>query len=260
MSAALLAGLLAGIAGGAVGTLVVARRMASISGGLAHAAFGGVGLGYLLGFDPMLGATLFAVAGGLAIAAARPRLQAAFDTLIAMVWAGGMALGMLFVALAPGTAPDIEGFLFGDILRAAPPYLAAAAALDVAIVALGLLLYKELLATSFDEDFAEVAGVPVQGLTLLLLGLVGLTVVILIRVVGVILVIALVTVPAATARHFTRTLGGTMALAAVLGVALCEAGLVAAGALAVPPGPVIVLLGIALYLASAGGRRLGGGR
>ncbi|RMG44712.1 MAG: metal ABC transporter permease [Acidobacteria bacterium] len=259
---ALAAGLLAGIAGGVVGSLVVARRMASISGGLAHAAFGGVGLGYLLGFDPLLGAALFAVGCALAVGAVQLRLGTGIETLIAVAWAGGMALGMLFVALAPGYAPDLMSYLFGSILLVPPGFLSAAALLDAAVVAGAILFYDELQAVSFDEDFARVAGVPASALHLGVLAAAALTVVLLIRIVGVILVIALVTVPAAIARHWTATLKGTMIVAAGLGVALCEAGLLlayAAGAATgadVPAGPTIILAGIGAFAASAAVRAL----
>ena len=261
---ALAAGLLAAVACGIVGTLVVVRRIASISGGLSHSAFGGVGLGYLLGFEPMLGALGFGVLSALGIGVAELKLRQGMDTLIAMVWAVGMALGILFVSLAPGQAPDLLGYLFGNILLVSPGYVALVAVLDFVIVGVVLLLFRRLRAVAFDEEFAWVIGVPVGALFLLLLTLVALTVVVLIRVVGVILVIALLTIPAAVARHWTDRLSRMMAFAVLTGAVSIAAGLFLTFGLSsefgvdLPTGPSIILLAAAVYAASAGLRALTG--
>ncbi len=261
---ALAAGLLAAVACGIVGTLVVVRRIASISGGLSHSAFGGVGLGYLLGFEPMLGALGFGVLSALGIGVAELKLRQGMDTLIAMVWAVGMALGILFVSLAPGQAPDLLGYLFGNILLVSPGYVALVAVLDLVIVGVVLFLFRRLRAVAFDEEFAWVIGVPVGALFLLLLTLVALTVVVLIRVVGVILVIALLTIPAAVARHWTDRLSRMMAFAVLTGAVSIAAGLFLTFGLSsefgidLPTGPSIILLAAAVYAASAGLRALTG--
>ncbi|MDH3214111.1 MAG: metal ABC transporter permease [Myxococcales bacterium] len=253
----LIAGLLASVACGILGTYVVSKGMASISGGLSHAAFGGVGLGYLLGFPPMLGAAGFGVLAGLVVGLAYRRLHSGLDALIAMVWAVGMALGIVFVALAPGYAPDLMSYLFGSLLFVSWDYVALVCALDVVIAVAVLLLYKELQAVSFDEEFAEVAGVPVERLLLVLLALIAFAVVTLIRVVGVILVIALLTAPAAIARHWSTTLARMMGVATCVAAGCTTAGLFlsygisGAFALSVPPGPLIILLAVAGYGISA---------
>ena len=261
---ALAAGLLAAVACGIVGTFVVVRRIASISGGLSHAAFGGVGLGYLLGFEPMLGALGFGVLSALGIGVAELRLRQGLDTMIAMVWAVGMALGILFVSLAPGQAPDLLGYLFGNILLVSPGYVGLVALLDLLIVGTVLLLFRRLRAVAFDEEFAWVVGVPVEALFLLLLTLVALTVVVLIRVVGVILVIALLTIPAAVARHWTDRLSRMMALAVLTGAVSIAVGLFLTFGLSsefgidLPTGPSIILLAAAVYGVSAVARSLTG--
>ena len=261
---ALAAGLLAAVACGIVGTLVVVRRIASISGGLSHSAFGGVGLGYLLGFEPMLGALGFGVLSALGIGVAELKLRQGMDTLIAMVWAVGMALGILFVSLAPGQAPDLLGYLFGNILLVSPGYVALVAVLDLVIVGVVLLLFRRLRAVAFDEEFAWVIGVPVGALFLLLLTLVALTVVVLIRVVGVILVIALLTIPAAVARHWTDRLSRMMVFAVLTGAVSIAAGLFLTFGLSsefgvdLPTGPSIILLAATVYAVSAGARALTG--
>ncbi|MDT8437291.1 MAG: metal ABC transporter permease [Gemmatimonadota bacterium] len=258
---ALAAGLLASVACGMVGSLVVVRGIASASGGLSHAAFGGVGLGFLLGFDPMLGALGFGLGSALGIGAAELRLRQGLDTLIAMVWAVGMALGILFVSLAPGPAPDLLGYLFGNILFVSAEYLLLAAALDAVVLAVVLARFRRLRAIAFDEEFSRVVGMPVARLFLTLLALVGLTVVLLIRVVGVILVIALLTIPAATARHWTADLARMMGLSVLLGAAAITAGLFltwflsARLAVDIPTGPAVILLAALGYGLSAVLRR-----
>ena len=258
----LLAGLLASLACGVIGSLVVAKRISSISGGISHAAFGGVGLGYLLGFDPTLGAALFGILAGIVIGLAYRRARSGLDTLISMVWAVGMALGILFVALTPGYAPDLTSYLFGSLLLVPWKYVAWIAVVDVLVLGGVALLFKELQAISFDEEFAEVIGLPVEAIFLGLLALTSLSVVVLMRVVGVILAIALLTIPAATSRQWTRSLPPMMAgatalcAACTLGGLLLSYGLADATSISAPPGPLIVLLAAAFFAISSGVRRL----
>lgn len=252
----LIAGLLASIAAGVVGSLVVVKRMSSVTGGLAHAAFGGVGLGYLLGFPPMIGATGFGLLSGLGIGFAYRRLGSALDTAVSIMWSVGMALGVIFVALAPGYVPDLTTYLFGSIVFASWHYIGAVAAVDVLIVAVAALCYPALQAVSFDEEFSAVVGVPVERALLLLLTLVALAVVTLIQVVGIILAIALLTIPAETVRPWASSLRSMMILAGVLSALCATAGIVAAYALSAtfelsaPPGPLIILTAVAVYLVS----------
>jgi len=263
---ALIAGLLAAVACGIVGTFVVVRGIASISGGLAHAAFGGVGLGYLMGFDPTLGALGFGLASAFGVEVAERRLKQGIDTLIAMVWAIGMALGIVFIALAPGPEPDLMGYLFGNILFVPARFLFFIAGLDLVIVGVVIFLFRRLEAVSFDEEFAWVIGMPVEALSLLLLALVATTVVILIRVVGVILVLALLTMPAAIARHWTDSLAPMMVLATIVGAVCITVGLFFSWMLSsvfsldVPTGPAIILLAAFGYATSAVIRRILPGR
>jgi len=249
------AGLLVSVACGVVGSYVVAKRISTLAGGISHAAFGGVGLGYWLGFAPMLGAAGFGLLASLAIGAAWRRLGSGVDTMTSMVWAVGMALGMLFVAMSPGYAPDLMSFLFGSLLFVPWEYVAVVAVLDVAVLAAVVLLGKELQAVAFDEEFAEVAGVPVERTFLLLLAMTALTVVTLIRVVGVILAIALLTIPAMIARHWSNGLRGMMAIAVPVCAACVLAGLYGSWALAgagvsLPPGPLVIVIAAAAWGAS----------
>lgn len=257
----LIAGLLASVACGVIGTYVVAKRISSISGGLSHAAFGGVGLGYLFGFDPMLGATAFGLAAGILVAIVYRRWRSGLDTLISMVWSVGMALGILFVALSPGYAPDLTSYLFGSLIFVPWSYVGLVAALDAVIVITVVLFFKEFQAVSFDEEFAEIAGVPVEPLFLGLIALSSLAVVTLIRVAGVILAIALLTIPAAIGQHWASGLRRMMTIATAVSAGCTIAGLLLsywladAFSVSAPPGPLIILIAAVLYAISGAIRR-----
>jgi zinc transport system permease protein len=260
---ALIAGLLASLTGGIIGSYVVTRRMASISGGLSHAAFGGLGLAHLLGFDPAWGASGFAVACGAALTWLSRRNKN-LDTMIAMIWALGMALGMVFLSFSPGYASDLMSYLFGSILFVPSHYLALLALLDGIILLLVTVFFRELQAVSFDEEYARVVGLPAMLLQLVQLVLISLSVVALIQVVGVVLVIALLTIPAMIARQWTDRLGRMMVLASLVGAVCCTAGLFVAWWLStaenvnVPTGPVIILMAAMLYVMSGGIQRVRG--
>jgi len=256
----LLAGLLASLACGVIGTYVVAKRIASLSGGLSHAAFGGVGLGYLAGFPPMLGAAGFGLLAALLVGIAQRRLGSGIDTLVSMVWSVGMALGIVFVALAPGYAPDLMSYLFGSLLFVPWDYVIAIGVLDLLILVAVLLFHRVFEAVCFDDEFAEVAGLPAEGVFLGLLALTALAIVTLIRVVGVILAIALLTIPAATARPWVESLRAMMLLSVALcavstvGGLLLAYGLSQGMGLSAPPGPLIILLAAFFYALSAAAR------
>ncbi len=249
MQNALMAGFLAAIACGIVGVYVVVKKVVSVSGGIAHASFGGIGLGYLLGINPVLGAMFFTVASALGIGLVTRRTRLPEDTAIGILWAMGMALGIIFVGLAPGYAPDLFSYLFGNILTVPAFDLILMLILDAVIIILVVLLYKEFLFLSFDEEFSTVSGMPTEQLYLLLLCLVALTVVVLIRVVGIILVIALLTIPAALARQFTYSLKKMMLLAILAGVIFTFGGLWLSYVLDLASGATIILVsGTVLFI------------
>ncbi len=247
---ALVAGVLISVACGIIGAYVVVKKIALISGGISHSAFGGIGLGYLFGFDPILGALVFSLASALAIGVASRKGGEHEDTLIATMWATGMALGILFVSLAPGYAPDLFTYLFGNILFIPESDLLLMLALDLLIIGVVYLFYNELLAVTFDEEFASIMNIPVQRISLLLLCLTALTVVMLIRAVGVILVIALLTLPAAIGRQHSTRLLRIMGIAIVLGILFTFAGMWLSYLLSVPSGASIILISAACYAAS----------
>ncbi len=256
MRNALLAGLLASVACGIVGVYVVVKRIVFISGGIAHASFGGIGLGYLLGINPIHGAIFFTLASALGMGLVTRKTRLPEDTAIGILWAMGMALGIIFIGLAPGYAPDLFSYLFGNILTVPPADLLLMLVLDAIIVGIVIALYKEFQALSFDEEFSTVVGVPVTPLYLLLLGMIALTTVVLIRVVGIILVIALLTIPAALARQFTHDLGKMMLLAILFGAVFTFGGLWLSYGLDLASGATIILLSGAALLIYFGFSRL----
>jgi len=251
MRNALMAAVLVGIACGIVGTYVVIKRIVFISGGISHAAFGGIGLGYLLGINPILVAIPFSILSALSIGLISKKAKVSEDTAIGILWSVGMALGIIFIGLSPGYAPDLFSYLFGSILTVPSFDLGMMLILDVIIILTVLLFYREFSAISFDEEFSTVVGVPTKILYLLLLCLVALSVVVLIRVVGVILVIALLTIPAAIGRQFTYEIKKLMLLSIFIGITLTVIGLWLSYLLDLASGATIVLvLGIAFLLSS----------
>ena len=238
---ALLAGFLVSVACGIIGVYVVVNRIVFISGGIAHAAFGGIGLGYYLRINPVLGALLFSVGAAIAMGTVQRRTDERADTVVGMMWAIGMAVGIILIDLAPGYAADLMSYLFGSILTVPWADLAIMLLLDVVIIALVVAFYKELLAISFDEGYATTASVRVDAIHLLLLCLVALTVVMLMRVVGLILVIALLTVPAAIAGQLTGNLKRMMVISIVLGAIFTTTGLWISYVLDLTSGATIIL-------------------
>jgi zinc transport system permease protein len=252
MRNALVAGLLAAIACGVVGVYVVVKKIVFISGGIAHASFGGIGLGYLLGINPVIGAMFFTLASAVIIGLVNRRTKLPEDTAIGILWAMGMALGVIFIGLAPGYVPDLFSYLFGNILTVPYNDLIFMLALDVIIVIIVIAFYRGFLALSFDEEFGTVIGVPVEALYLLLLCMIALTIVVLIRVVGIILVIALLTVPAALAKQFTYDLKKMMLLSVLFGAIFTFGGLWLSFVLDLASGATIILLSGVVLLVTFG--------
>ncbi len=250
MRNALIAGLLAAVACGIIGVYVVVRKIVFISGGIAHASFGGIGLGYLLGINPIIGALGFSLAGSAVIWGFTRKSRLPADTAIGIIWAVGMAAGVIFISLAPGYAPDLMSYLFGNILTVPSSDILLMLIMDIVIIGVVTALFKEYLIMSFDEEFATATGIPVDVLHLILLAMIALTVVVLIRVVGMILVIALLTFPAAMAQLFTYNLRKMMLLAIAFGFVFTLAGLWLSYEMGLPSGATIILFsGVTLVIA-----------
>ncbi len=243
--------LLASIGCGMMGTYVVVKRIAFLAGGIAHSVLGGMGAAVYFGLDPLHGALPAAVAAALLIGWVRLHWRAQEDTLISALWAVGMAIGVLFIAKAPGYQADLMSYLFGNILLVPRESLWFMVALDVLLLTIVAIYHRQFLAVVFDEEFARLRGIPVEFFYLLLLVLVAVTVVLLIQVVGLILVLALLTLPAAVAGHYVHSLGRMMLIATLLGAALSIAGLALSYGPDLPAGPTIILLAGTVYVVSA---------
>jgi len=250
MRNALIAGVLISIACGIIGTFVVIKRIVFISGGIAHAAYGGIGLGYYLKTNPVLGAIVFSLAAAFGMGMVQRKTRQRTDTIIGVMWAIGMALGIILVDLTEGYKADLMSYLFGSILAVPGSDLWVMLALDLVIVALVASFYKELLAVSFDETFAMVENVPVDTIYVILLCMIALTVVMLMRVVGLIMVIALLTIPAAISGHFVKDMRKMMTLASILGVIFTTTGLWLSYFLNLTSGATIILVAGSTYLLS----------
>jgi zinc transport system permease protein len=255
LQSALLAGLLASIGCGLMGTYVVVKRIAFLAGGIAHSVLGGMGAALYFGFEPLAGALAAAVAAALTIGWVRLQWQAQEDTLIGALWAIGMAVGILFISKTPGYRADLMSYLFGNILLVPEESLWFMAAMDVVLVIVVGAYHRQFLAVVFDEELARLRGISVPFFYLLLLVLVAVTVVLLIQVVGLILVLALLTLPAAVAGHYVHSLGSMMLLATLLGSAVSTIGLALSYEPDLPAGPTIILLAGGIYLISALGTR-----
>jgi len=249
MRNALAAGILVSIACGIIGTYIVTNRIVFLSGGIAHAAYGGIGLGYLLGINPIIGAIAFALASAMGMGLVHRRTKERSDTIIGIMWAVGMALGIIFLDLSPGYKADLMSYLFGSILAVPSSDLIIMAVMNAIIVTLVILFYRPLQAISFDETFATVVSVPVDQLYLMLIGMVALTVVMTMRIVGLIMVIALLTIPPAIAGLFVSDMKRMIFVSILLSTTFTIIGLALSYTLNLTSGATIILVaGLAYFL------------
>jgi len=245
---AVLASVLASSACGMVGTYVVVKRIGFLAGGIAHAVLGGMGAALFFGFLPMLGALVTAVIAALVLGLVKLHAREQEDILISAFWAAGMAVGILFISQTPGYQVDLMTYLFGNVLLVSKQQLLMMLILNVVLVVTIILFYKQFTAITFDEEFARLRGLPVTALYLILLCLTAVSIVLMIQVVGLILVIALLTLPAAISQHYTETMKSMMGLAVVLGTLFCLTGLGVSYSLDVPSGATIILVTALAYL------------
>lgn len=252
MQHALWAALLAAVCCGIVGTLVVANRMVFLAGGAAHAAYGGVGLAYFLALPVLPVAVAFTVGAALVMATVTLRHAEDTDTVIGVLWASGMALGIILLDLCPGYKADLMSYLFGSIITVPVSDLFALFVLDGALAAFAARYYNSLVAMAFDREFAAVRGAPVTLLHYLLTALAAVAVVLLVRVVGLILVIALLTVAPSLAMRRCASLGRSMLWATVLNMAFCLVGLWLAYRYDLTSGAAIIAVAATVFFLSLG--------
>ena len=250
----LLAGFGASLAGGVVGAYVVTKRIVFISGSISHAVLGGMGLAlflrrtfHLTWLEPIYGALLFAILSALLIGTIHLFYKEREDTVIASLWTCGMALGVIFLSLTPGYNVEVLNFLFGNILWTSQKDLIILLVLDILIFGTILLFHKKFLAICFDEKQALLQGLKVKSLYFLLLSLVAVTVVLLIQVVGVILVIAVLTLPAAVANLFFQRFSYIMLAGCIVGMVFTFLGLWLSFSVNWPPGATIALMSTVGY-------------
>jgi zinc transport system permease protein len=250
MRNALLAGLLTSVACGIIGALVVVNRIVFISGGIAHAAYGGVGLAFYLGIPPLMGAGGFSLLISAIMAVVTFKNKQRADTIIGVLWAVGMGLGIILIDLTSGYNIDLMSYLFGSILTVPKSDLVLMVVLDAVIVVTVLLFYNDFLAMSYDEEFALTMGVPVKALYFVLLAMMAFSVVMIIRVVGLILVIALLTIPSYIAERYSRSLRTMMMLSVLLSSIFTIIGLSLSYSFNLTSGATIIMVAAAFFFIS----------
>jgi zinc transport system permease protein len=253
---ALAAGLLAAVGCGVVGTLVVVKRITFMAGGIAHAVLGGMGVAHLLGRDPLIGAAIAAVVAALLVGWISRRGGEREDMLIGALWAVGMAVGIVAIARTPGYSTDLMSYLLGNLLMVSREQVVAMTVLDASMLVAVLALWRPLVATTFDEEFARLRGLPTLAIELAILVTVALAVVLLVQAVGLVLVMALLTLPAATALPLSGSIGRVMAVAGAIAAAEIVLGLGLAFETDAPAGAIIVLGSATVYLLVLTWRRM----
>lgn len=247
---ALIGSLLASIVCGLIGTYIVTRRLVFISGGLTHASFGGIGLGLYTGISPLLSAAVFAVLSAFGVEWLSKRKDMREDSAIAMFWTLGMALGIIFTFLSPGFAPDLSAYLFGNILTITTGDIALLAVVALALGIFFILYLHPIIYIAFDREFARSQGIPVQLFEYLLMMFIALTIVSCLRMVGIVLVISLLTIPQMTANLFTQRFQHIIWLSIGIGYLSCLGGLTFSFYLNVPSGASIIFFSILIYIVS----------
>jgi zinc transport system permease protein len=225
MRNALAAGILVSVVCGVIGTLVVVNRIVFLAGGIAHAAYGGIGLAFFMGWPYAAGTTGFSLLAAGAMAAVTLKAKHRADAMVGVIWAVGMASGVILLDLTPGYHVDLMSYLFGSILAVPAADLWQMGGIGAVVLLVVSWYYNDFLAMSYDDEFARLRKVPVTFLYCLLLGMIALTVVMIIRVVGLILVIALLTIPPFIAEKFTASLRAMMVLSSALSCAFTLSGL-----------------------------------
>lgn len=249
---ALAAGILTSIACGIIGSLIVVNRLVFLSGGIAHSAYGGIGLAFFFGWPYMVGAIGFALFSAMIMAAVSLKSKHRADTIIGVMWAMGMACGILLLDITPGYNVDLMSYLFGSILSVPRSDLITMAVIGILVFGLVVFFFQDLLTMSYDEEFAQIRGVPVKRLYFMLIGIVAVTVVMVVQVVGLILVIALLTIPPFIAEKYTKSLINMMIVSCFLGMFFTTGGLWLSYTFDMTSGAAIIFLAGIIFFLSLG--------
>lgn len=236
----LIASALISLACGIVGTYITTRRIVFLSGSISHASFGGIGMGHFFGFNPIVGAGIFAVIAAFVIEKISKKKGMRIDSIIGILWSFGMAIGLIFIFMTPGYAPNLVSYLFGNILTVSPFDIISVSLVTLTIVVVFILFYREILYIAFDEEYAVTLGIPVKAINYLMLALIALTIVISIKAVGIILVISLLTIPQVTAGLITNDFKKMIFLSIGFALFASFTGLLASYALEIPSGAAII--------------------
>lgn len=239
---ALFAILLAGISCGVIGTYIVTRRLVFLSGGITHTSFGGIGIAYYLQADPILGALVFSVLSALGIDMLSDRSKIREDSAIGILWSLGMAVGIIFIFLTPGYSPNLMSYLFGNILTVTHATIVANLVLDVVLVAVMLLMFRSILCVSFDRDFARTQNIRTKFVTRMMLVLAAVTIVLIIKLMGIMLLMSLLTIPPVIANMFVRQYVHIMLFSILIAVLAGISGLWISYATNFPSGASIIIV------------------
>ncbi len=248
-NALIIAGL-ASVSAGVIGTYIVINRMSLISGSIAHTAFGGLGISYFLNYNPLIGGVIFSLISAISIATLRKKAGNRLDTLLSFLWATGMSVGLVFIFLTPGYATDLFTYLFGNILLVSRFDLILILVLDILVLGTVFIMYNSFLAVSFDEEYSETRNLPVMLVNMILFCLMALTIISTIKVVGIVLMIAILTIPPATASLFCKTVKKIMITSSAIILVSTISGLFISYYVDFATGPIIVLIISFIYLTS----------
>lgn len=249
---ALLGSLFASIACGIIGTYVVIRRLVFISGGITHASLGGIGMGFYFGWNPILAAMVFSILSAFGIEWLSSRQGIREDSAIGSFWSLGMAVGIIFIYLKPGFAPNLSDYLFGNILTITKPDIIYLAVLSFVLIIVFLLFGRHILFTAFDADFAKTRNLPVNLVKYAMMMGIAITIVLSIRLVGIVLLMSILTVPQMTANLFTSNFVKMILLSVLIGFLGCIVGLFLSAMLDVPSGVFIIFTQIVVFLVARG--------
>lgn len=249
---ALLGSLFTAIACGIVGTYVVARRLVFISGGITHASFGGLGLGFFLGMNPVLMALVFSILSALGVEWVSKTQNVREDSAIAAVWSLGMALGVFFIFLTPGYSPNLSAYLFGNILTISAADIVWIALLAAALLLLAAFFLREIIYVAFDNGFARTQQLPVKFIEYTMMVFIAITIVLSIRLVGIMLLMSLLTLPQMVVNQFTSDYRKIMYGSILIGFLACVSGLVLSYYLNIPSGAFIILVLTAFFFIAKG--------
>lgn len=247
---ALISTILIGISCGLVGTYIVARRMVFISGGVTHASFGGLGLAYYLGIAPMAGATVFSILAALGILFLSENKKLREDSLIGIFWSAGMAIGILFIYLTPGYAPNLMSYLFGSILTVTSQQIFLSGMLCLAIIVFFRLFYRPLFYIAFDKEYSRTHHIPVNTIEIAITLIIALCIVLCMKLAGIILVISYLTIPQAIAGLFFKNFKQQLLASSGISTVGSISGLFLSAWLNIPSGATIVICFLGLFILS----------